>query len=71
MKRTEKKEKPIPIRCVCGMQAAIIHFKGKKMVSCSNLEKCIANLRTPWLGSEDQAIENWNTTIRSYQYPRR
>lgn len=71
MKRTEKKEKPSPDRCVCGKEAVIIRFHGKKMVSCPNPEKCTGSLRTPWLGSEDEAVLRWNTEVKSHQSIRR
>jgi hypothetical protein len=68
MEKTKKKEKPTPMRCVCGKEATVVAFKGKKMVSCPNPLKCAANLRTPWFSSEAEAVANWNTTIRTYKY---
>lgn len=68
MQKSEKKEKPTPIRCICGKEAAIVVYRGKKMVSCPNPLKCSGNFRTPWKRSRDEAISTWNTMIQSSNF---
>ena len=60
-----KKEKPVPICCLCGRVPAIVKFRSKKMVSCSDPMNCTGNYRTEWTSSEDAAIAEWNTLIKS------
>lgn len=71
MKKTEKQEKPKPKRCVCGVEAITIEYKGKKMITCSNPERCAANLRTMWNSSADAAVTEWNGLIESFYSERR
>ena len=71
MKTEKVKEKPTPVRCVCGGEAATVIFRGKKMVSCPNPEKCEGNLRTQWRGRMEEAIDDWNGMINSFKYTRR
>ena len=66
MKKTEKKEKPTPRRCVCGKAAITVQTRSGKMVTCPDPMNCRSNLRTTWEKSEDQAIIKWNTLIASY-----
>ena len=68
MDKTTKKEKPIPKRCVCGLAAAIVNQRGKKMVTCPNPERCQGNLRTMWHGHELSAIAEWDSLVDSYQW---
>lgn len=65
MKKTEKKEKPTPKRCVCGLNAAIVKTRSGKMVTCPDPLNCRANLRTTWHKHEDMAIAEWNSLIGS------
>ena len=60
MKKTEKKEKPTPKRCVCGLEAITVKTRAGKMVSCPNPIGCRANLRTTWKSNE------WNGLIDSF-----
>lgn len=62
MKET-KKEKPVPRLCLCGKNAVIVSFKGKKAVSCPNPERCAENLKTEWYSHEQQAVAAWNAQI--------
>ena len=39
----------------------------KKMISCPDPENCVGNFRTAWHSSEDAAIVEWNTLIRSFR----
>ena len=71
MKSKEPKEKPTPIRCVCGAEATTVVFRGKKMVSCPNPERCAGNFRTEWKGRMEEAIADWNGMINSFKYTRR
>lgn len=69
--REAKKEKPVPRLCLCGKNAAIVSFKGKKAVSCPNPERCMENLKTEWYSHEQQAIAAWNALIDSCRATRR
>ena len=71
MRKTEKKEKPKPKRCVCGSEAITIKKGGKKMISCPNPMKCRANLRTMWRGSEAECIMEWDSLVDSFCFERR
>ena len=71
MKTKEVKEKPTPVRCACGSEAVIVVFRGKKMVSCPNPERCKGNFRTQWRGHKDEAIAEWNGIISSFNYTKR
>lgn len=66
MKKTEKKEKPKPRRCVCGSAAILVKNKGKKMISCPDPINCRSNLRTMWKSKEDAAIAEWNGLVDSF-----
>lgn len=66
MKKTEKKEKPKPKRCVCGSEAITVKNRSKKMISCPDPMKCRANLRTLWRGTEAEAISEWNGLVDSF-----
>ena len=70
MKRTseEKKERPVPNRCICGKQPADVRMRGKVMLSCPAPIKCPANLRTRWHKGVDSAIVEWNCMISEYRY---
>lgn len=69
MKKAEsKKEKPTPKKCVCGVAAITVTYKGKKMVSCANPEQCQGNLRTQWRRTTDEAIAEWNNLVESFKY---
>ena len=62
----QKKEKPVPICCICGKKGVTVE-SDQKMVSCQDPENCVGNFRTVWHSSEDAAIAEWNTLIRSYR----
>ena len=66
MKKSEKKQKPIPKQCACGSEAVIVKNHGKKMISCPNPMNCRANLRSMWKGTEDAAIIEWNGIVDSF-----
>lgn len=66
MKKTEKKTKPTPKRCVCGLEAVIVKNRGKKMVSCPDPMNCRANLRSMWKSTEEAAIVEWNGIVDSF-----
>lgn len=66
MKKTEKKEKPTPKRCVCGAEAAIVKTRSGKMISCPDPTNCDANLRTMWNKHLDMAIVEWNGLVDSF-----
>ena len=66
MKKTEKKQKPVPKRCVCGSEAITVKNRDKKMISCPNPMLCRANLITMWNKSEDLAINEWNGLVDSF-----
>ena len=70
MKTKDAKEKPAPARCACGSEAVIVVFRGKKMISCPNPERCVGNFRTQWKSSTVAAISEWNGVIDSYKYTR-
>lgn len=65
MKETVKKEKPAPKRCLCGAAAITVKTRHGKMVTCPNPMNCPVNIRTTWRRSEDAAIAEWNTLVRS------
>lgn len=71
MKAKEKKDKPTPVRCVCGREAAVLVFRGKKMISCPNPEKCVGNFRTLWKSHKEEAVAEWNSIINSFQHTMR
>lgn len=65
MKKAEKKEKPTPKRCVCGAEGITVKTRHGKMVTCPNPVRCSQGPRTACNNSEDAAIVEWNTLIRS------
>lgn len=67
MQKKEKKEKPVPICCVCGCMGVTVKCRSKKMVSCADPMNCVGNFRTAWYSSEESAIVEWNTMIRRYR----
>ena len=71
MKTKAEDKKPSPKRCVCGSDAITVRFRGKKMVSCPNPERCIGNLRTRWYGQELSAVLEWNNLVDSFEYTKR
>lgn len=66
MKKTEKKEKPTPKRCVCGAEAVLVRGNSGKMITCPNPMNCKANLRTMWNKHQDMAIVEWNGIVDSF-----
>lgn len=66
MSEKVKKEKPVPVCCICGKQGVTVRSRAKKMVSCPDPVNCVGNFRTKWNSSEDAAIVEWNTLISSY-----
>lgn len=66
----EKKADPIPRSCVCGSNGILVTFRGKKMMSCPNPERCVANLRTERKSNKNQAIAQWNALVDSFVYTR-
>ena len=68
MKKAKEKKKQSPLPCVCGLAAATVCFKGKKMVSCPNPERCSLGPRTEWYKTTDAATERWNRIIIAANY---
>lgn len=68
MKKQEKKEKPVPKKCVCGAEAITVKTKHGKMITCPNPLRCKGNLRTTWKSNEDLAIAEWNALISDYNH---
>lgn len=64
----EKKDKPMPVRCACGREAAVLVFRGKKMISCPDPENCVGNFRTLWKGRKEEAIAEWDNMIGSFKH---
>ena len=71
MKKTEKKEKPAPKKCVCGAAAITVKARTGHMVTCPDPMNCEANLRTAWKKSQDLAIAEWNSLVDSFRSTRR
>ena len=71
MEKTKKKEKPVPLKCVCGGEAITVKTKHGKMVTCPNPLKCEGNLRTTWQKNEDLAIVEWNNLIHTFIHEKR
>lgn len=67
MVKEGKKEKLVPVRCVCGRAGVTVRFGSKKMVSCADPMNCVGNLRTCWHSSIDNAIMEWNVLIMTKQ----
>ena len=65
MEKTKKKEKPTPKRCICGAEAITVKTRLGKMITCPDPINCAGNIRSTWKKSEDAAIVEWNTLIRS------
>ena len=65
-KQTEKKEKPVPQKCICGREAITVKKGSKKMVTCPDPLNCVGNFRTTWNGSAESAITEWNGLIYLY-----
>ena len=65
-KKAEKKEKPTPKKCVCGLEAVIVKNRSKKVVSCPDPLNCRGNLRTMWESGEESAINKWNKIGRAH-----
>ncbi|MBE6977635.1 MAG: hypothetical protein E7438_03225 [Ruminococcaceae bacterium] len=68
MKEKNKKEKPVPKKCVCGKGGIIVKSRFGKMVTCPDPLKCSANLRTMWNSHEESAIVEWNGLVDSYAF---
>lgn len=68
MKKTEKKEKPVPKRCVCGKAAALVKTRGGKMITCPDPLNCKGNLRTRWHRHEQLAVAEWNGLVSSFRH---
>lgn len=66
MSKSERKEKPIPKKCICGRGGIVVKSRGSKMVSCPDPMNCKANLRTMWYGHEESAVVAWNKLVDSY-----
>lgn len=66
MKKSEKKEKPTPKRCVCGAAAITVKTRAGHMVTCPDPVNCKANLRSAWYKNQDLAIVEWNGLICSF-----
>lgn len=66
MQKKDKKEKPVPRKCVCGATAITVKTRSGKMVTCPNPMRCEGNLRTSWNRSEDQAIAEWNNLVSTF-----
>ena len=65
-KVTEKKEKPIPKKCVCGKEAVFVKTRAGKMFTCPAPLNCKGNLRTAWKKSLDLAVLEWNDQVDSF-----
>lgn len=63
-KEKEEKKKESPLPCVCGNPGVTVCYKGKKMVSCPNPERCELGARTRWHKLQCDAIDEWNAIIR-------
>lgn len=68
MRKTEKKEKLTPVRCVCSAPPVIVQNRGRKLISCPNPMRCTANLRTCWHGNEEAAIVEWNALVEAWKF---
>lgn len=69
--KTEKKEKPIPSRCICGSLPISVTKRGGRMLSCPNPMQCPGNLRTRWVKGELSAITEWNAVVSEFRYARK
>lgn len=67
-KEKPKKEKPIPKRCVCGKQPAVVKIRRGVMLTCPDFTHCPANLRTRWVKGIDAATVEWNGIVDSYKH---
>jgi ssDNA-binding Zn-finger/Zn-ribbon topoisomerase 1 len=68
MAKSEKKEKPVPKKCVCGRGGIIVKSRAGKMISCPDPLNCKANLRTIWHSHEESAIAEWNGLVDSFSF---
>ena len=69
-RRSQKKEapeeKPIPIRCRCGLDPIPVKIKGGGyIVSCRDPLNCVGNFITFRHTTEGAAIKEWNNLIRN------
>ena len=71
MKKSEKKEKPTPKKCVCGAAPITVKARAGHMVTCPDLANCSANMRSAWQKNLDLAIADWNTQVDSFISARR
>ena len=62
----KKKEKPIPKRCVCGLEPVLVKTRSGKMMSCRDPLNCVSNIRTRWNKYEESLIVEWNSLIDSF-----
>ena len=58
----EKKEPERPCVCVCGRTPCVTKYKARYMASCTDPMRCA--MRTGWVSTEQQAINNWNTAVK-------
>lgn len=64
----EKKEPERPCVCVCGRPPCVTKHKSRYIVSCTAPIHCA--MRTGWASTEQQAINNWNTIIKTTRQER-
>jgi hypothetical protein len=63
-KKKKVEEKPVPIRCKCGLYPCIVKLKGGYVVSCRDPVNCVGNFMTYKKSTEDGAVLAWNDLIR-------
>lgn len=62
----DKQEKEKPSVCVCGRMPITVRYHGKKMLTCPAQDKCA--MRSRWAANEQEAIKDWNTTIKAARH---
>lgn len=70
MRKNEKPEKPMPVRCICGAPPAVVRYQRRELLSCPNPVRCSGNFCTGWHSDEETAVIRWNTLIAQAQAQR-
>ncbi|MGM9659540.1 MAG: hypothetical protein ACI3WQ_02965 [Faecousia sp.] len=67
----EKKERPVPVPCICGKAPISVCIRGGKMLTCPDPLNCSANIRTRWTKHMDSATAEWNLLVQNYRHIKR
>jgi len=64
-----KKEKEIPVPCICGAVPCTVKHGRRHMLSCPNTTSC--SMRSRWFNNQQLAVIDWNNAVKSARQERR